>query len=369
MRQTLLRTCVGCLAFVLAVTPCRADDKLEVGSSAPALAPKTMVKGQMPDLKAATGCVIVHFLVSTEAPSRNSVTAMNRLHKELGANREKIDPALGAVRIVGIFDEDAKDVEKFAKGSGAPEYPIASDRDGSSRREWLGAAELKNLPQAFIVGRGGKILWIGNPLDSTFDGMVRKAMSGRYDPAAREKIDPALKAAKQCADVRNWGEAYKHFDEAIDVEPGVALDVVAERYKTTLLREGKPEAANAWLVQTTKKRFTSDLGAVSFLVNMLLTDPEVKPRNPETASQLIDLCTVKSGAGILSLRAKVANAGGDMKKAVDLQTDAWMAAPPEEKAIFKRQLDEYRAAAKRQPAAAAPKTSDAKPATEPKSGS
>ncbi|MBM4006167.1 MAG: redoxin domain-containing protein [Planctomycetes bacterium] len=361
MRQTLLRTCFGCLAFVLAVTPCRADDKLMVGSSAPALAPTTMVKGQMPDLKTSAGCVVVHFLVSSEAPSRNSVMVMNRLHKELGAN--------GAVQIVGIFDEDAKDVETFAKGSGAPEYPIASDRDGNSRREWLGAAELKNLPQAFIVARGGKILWIGNPLESTFDGIVRKAMSGRYDPAARERIDPALKAAKQCADVRNWGEAYKHFDEAIDVEPGVALDVVAERYKTTLLREGKPEAANAWLVQTTKKRFTSDLGAVSFLVDMLLTDPEVKPRNPETASQLIDLCTVKNGAGILSLRAKVANAGGDMRKAVDLQTDAWMAAPPEEKAIFKRQLDEYRAAAKRPPAAAAPKASDAKPATEPKSGS
>lgn len=361
MRQTLLRTCVGCLAIVLAVMPSRAADKLEVGSPAPALAPKSMVKGQMPDLKTSVGCVIVHFLVSTEAPSRNSVSVMNRLHKEFGAG--------GAVQIVGIFDEDVKDVETFAKGSGAPEYPVASDRDGSSRREWLGAAELKNLPQAFIVGRGGKILWIGNPNDSTFDGVVRKAMSGRYDPAAREKIEPALKAAKQCADVRNWGEAYKHFDEAIDVEPGVALDVVAERYKTTLLREGKPDAANAWLVQTTKKRFTSDLGAVYYLVNMLLTDPEVKPRNPETASQLIDLCTAKGGPGILSMRAKVANASGDMKKAVDLQTDAWMAAPPEDKAIFKRQLDEYRAAAKRQPAAAAPNGGDAKPAPDAKSGS
>ena len=358
MRNTLIRTLAGCLALVLAVAPCHAVDKLEVGSPAPALAPKTMVKGQMPDLKTFTGCVIVHFLVSTEAPSRNSVTAMNRIRKEHGAS--------GAVQIVGIFDEDAKDVETYAKAAGAPEYPIASDRDGSSRREWLGAAELKNLPQAFIVGRGGKILWIGNPLDSTFDGIVRQAMGGRYDPAAREKIDPALKAAKQCADVRNWGESYKHFEEAIDVEPGVALDVVAERYKTTLLREGKPEAANAWLVQTTKKRFTADLGAVAFLVNMLLADPEVKPRNPETASQLIDLCTVKGAPGILSMRAKVANASGDMRKAVDLQTDAWMAAPPEDKAIFKRQLDEYRAAAKRQPAAAAPKASDAKPATEPK---
>jgi hypothetical protein len=362
MRQTLVRICVGCLAIVLLAVPCRAEDKLDVGSAAPALAPKTMIKGQMPDLKTFTGCVIVHFLVSTEAPSRNSVTVLNRLHKELGAN--------GAVQIVGIFDEDAKDVEKYAKASGAPEYPIASDRDGSSRRDWLGAAELKTLPQAFIVGRGGKILWIGNPVDSTFDGIVRKAMGGRFDPAAREKIDPALKAAKQCADVRNWGEAYKHFDEAIDVEPGVALDVVAERYKTTLLREGKPDAANAWLLQTTKKRFASDLGAVQFLVDMLLADPEVKPRSPETASQLVDACSVKSGPGILGLRAKVASASGDARTAVDLQTDAWMAAPPEDKAIFKRQLDEYRAAAKRQPAAATPATKggDAKPTPGAKSG-
>jgi hypothetical protein len=361
MRNTLLRICVGCLAIVLLKVPCRAEDTLDVGSVAPALAPKTMIKGQMPDLKTVTGCVIVQFLVSTEAPSRNSVTTLNRLHKELGAS--------GAVQIVGIFDEDAKDVEKYAKTSGAPEYPIASDRDGSSRREWLGAAELKTLPQVFVLGRGGKILWIGNPLDSAFDGIVRMAMGGRFDPAARKQIEPALKAARQSADVRNWGEAYQHFDAAIDIEPGVALDVVTERYKTTLLREGKPDAANAWLVQTTKKRFTSDLGAVYYLVNMLLTDPELKPRNPETASQLIDLCTVKGGPGILSMRAKVASASGDAKKAVDLQTDAWLAAPPADKAILKRQLDEYRAAAKRQPAAAAPKSGDAKPATDVKSGS
>jgi hypothetical protein len=51
------------------------------------------------------------------------------------------------------------------------------------------------------------------------------------------------------------------------------------------------------------------------------------------------------------MRAQVAHARGDTAKAIELQTDAWMSAPPSDKPAFKRSLDEYRAAAKRQPAA------------------
>jgi len=347
MRNSFLRSCAAMLMAAIVASPSLGDDsgKLVAGKMAPAFAPKGVLRGETPDLKTETGCVVLHFLVSNEAPSKKSITVLNRLNEELGP--------IG-LQVMAVFDEDPRDVQPFLKsGSGAPNYRVAADRDGTSRRDWVGAAEIKTLPQAFIVGRGGKILWIGSPLDSGFEACVRKAMTGRFDPAARERIDPALKAGMKCAEVRNWGEAYKHFDEAIEVDPVMALDAVAERYKTTLLREGKPEAANAWLVQTAKKRYATDVMAMTDVVNLLLKDPEVKPRSPATAEEIVAASTVKTGPWILALKAQVASAKGDIAKAVELQTDAWMSALPIDKPGFKRALEEYRAASKRQQAGGA----------------
>lgn len=347
MRIAFVRACVAVLVSALVTAPSFADgsDKLVAGKMAPAFAPKGVLRGETPDVKTETGCVVLHFLVSNEAPSKKSIAVLNRLNEELGPS---------GLRVMAVFDEDPRDVQPFLKsGSGAPNYAVAADRDGSSRRDWLGAAELRTVPQAFILGRGGRILWIGSPLDSTFETCVRKAMTGRFDPPARERIEPALKAAMKCAEVRNWGEAYKHFDEAIDVDPVIAFDAVAERYKTTLLREGKPDVANAWLVQTAKKRYATDVTALADVVNLLLKDPEVKPRSPATAEEIVAASSVKTGPWILALKAQVANAKGDTAQAVELQTDAWMSALPLDKPGFKRALEEYRAAAKRQQAGGA----------------
>jgi hypothetical protein len=344
MRSSILRAAVlSCVALVC--TAAVSEDKLEVGSTAPAFAPKNVLKGETPDVKTDSGCVVLCFMVSNDAASKKPISVLNRLWKEFGAS--------GRLQVMCVFDEDARDTEAFLKtGLGTPECAVCADRDGSSRRDWVGGAQMRALPAGFIIGRGGRLLWLGSQFDATFEATVRKAMTGRYDPAAREKIDPALKAAVKCADVRNWGEAYKHFDEAIDVDPVIALDATAERYKTTLLKEGKPDVANAWLVQVAKKRYASDLTAIGDLVDLLLKDPEVKPRSPETAELVVDAATQKSGSGILALKAQVAHAKGDVAKAVELQTDAWMSAAPDQKAALKRALDEYRAAAKRQKAGA-----------------
>jgi hypothetical protein len=342
MRHPLLRA-AALICVALACTTARAEDKLVVGSTAPAFAPKNVLKGEAPDVKTDSGCVILCFMVSNDSMARKPIPVLNRLWKEFGST--------GRLQVMCVFDEDVRDTETFMKsGSGTPECAVSADRDGTSRRDWVGGAELRALPAGFIIGRGGRLLWIGSQFDATFEATVRKAMTGRYDPAAREKIDPALKAAVKCAEVRNWGEAYKHFDEAIDVDPVIALDATAERYKTTLLKEGKPEAANAWLVQVAKKRYASDITAIADLVDLLLKDPEVKPRSPETAELIVEAATQKTGPGVLALKAQVASAKGDVARAVELQTDAWMSAAPDQKAALKRALDEYRAAAKRQQA-------------------
>ena len=226
-------------------------------------------------------------------------------------------------------------------------YPVATDFEGEVANNWLKAAGQNGIPCAFVIGRGGKVLWIGNPLDEQFESVVRKAMTGRYDPVGREKLEPELKAARKCVDVRNWTEAYQHYNAVLEMDAPLALDVAMERFKVTMLKEGNAKAAYEWLVDAARKRYGADPEGLSDLVNMVVKDPEVTTRDLDAAAAIAEVMGTKGGYRAMEVQAVVAAAKGDLAKAVDLQTDAWMNADPVQKAAVKRTLDEYRAANKR----------------------
>lgn len=331
------------VSLLIASTPALADDeRLVAGSQAPGLTPKTMIRGEAPDLKSDRGCSVVVFWNSRESPSRQAIAPLNRLYSQLAPR---------GLRMLLVSEEDEETLRKLLKaGESNPYAPLASDKDGTSKADWLTAAKLETLPRAFVVGRGGRVLWIGSPLDESFESIVRSAIGRRYDPASRAKLEPSMRAAAKCAEVRNFAEAYKHYADAIEADSGIAIDAVIDRYKTTLLKEGNAAAANAWLIDTAKKRYAGDPEALAQFVVMLLRDPELKSRNLETAEQIIQAMgsSGEAQAQALAMQAMLASAQGDAQKAIDLQTEAWMAARVFEKPDLKRALDEYRAAAKRQ---------------------
>lgn len=337
--RTTHRIAAAVLALVAGSGALAEDEKLEVGSKAPALTPKKVVQGEMPDLNTEKGCVVVEFWATWCVPCGRSIPHINRLYKELKDR---------GLQIMAVSDEKEKTVTDFLKKKDAGmAYPVASDEEGDTDDKWLKAAGQNGIPCAFIVGRGGKILWIGNPLSDQFEPTVRKALTGRYDPTGRESMEPVLKAARKCADVRNWSEAYKHYGDAIEMDPGIAVDVAQERFKATLLKQKDPKAAYEWLVETAKKKYGGDPEAVSELVTMVVKDPEVQPRDLDSAAAMAEAMSSKGGHRSIETKALVAFAKGDLTSAIDLQTDAWMAAEPIDKASAKRTLDEYRAAAKR----------------------
>jgi peroxiredoxin len=347
IRRTIATCLLATLTLSALVVPATAgdDDTLKAGKNAPELKPKKVMQGDLPTLNASEGCVVVEFWATWCAPCQRSIPHLNKLYNELKPR---------GLQVIGISDEEEKTVSDFLKKKGtAMGYPVAADKDGDTGRNWMRAAKQDGIPCAFIVARGGRVLWIGNPLDEQFEPNVRKALTGRFDPPLRAQMDPMVKAAQKCADVRNFAEAYKHYDEALDVDSGVGLDVAQERFKTTLLKEGNVQGAYNWLVEVAKKRYGSDTGALNEFVSMVLKDPEVKPRSMETADRLLEVLGSKGGPKGLATQAMVAAAKGDTARAIELQTDAWMGASPEDKAAIKRVLDEYRATAANRPAASA----------------
>jgi len=331
----------ACMLFLASATTQfgQEEKKLEVGSTAPAIVVKKVHQGEIPELTTEKGCVVVEFWATWCVPCNRAIPHLNRLYGELKDR---------GLQILAISDEKEDTVSEFLKKKdSAMAYPVASDEDGATKDTWLKPAKQAGIPCAFIIGRGGKVLWIGNPLSEQFEPTIRKALTGRFDPVGRSKLEPEVKAARKCVEVRNWAEAYKHYDSAIERDPALAVDVVTERFKDTLLKQKDADGAYAWLVETARKRYGADPEALAELVALVLKDPEVQPRKLESAGAIAEIMGAKGGHRAMEVQAAVAFAKGDLTTAVDLQTDAWMAAEPVDKASTKRTLDEYRAAARR----------------------
>ena len=255
----------------------------------------------------------------------------------------------GGLTIIGVSDESFATVKGFVSRKGATmSYPIAIDtEDKSMQNSWMKAANQNGIPCAFIV-RGGKILWIGNPLDPEFDLILPLAMVGRYNPELIGKASPMLTAARDALKVRNFRDAMRHYDSIIDLDPKVFGDVAVRKYEKMLSDVKDKPGARAWGEQMLQK-FGGDPLTLAELSGTILYSDEIKDRDYELASKAVEAMSrtlPENNQLLLRVRASVLAAQGQYDEAQEFQYKLWMAAPSEYKADYKRQLDEYRKAAK-----------------------
>jgi thiol-disulfide isomerase/thioredoxin len=103
---------------------------------------------------------IVEFWATWCPPCRKSIPHLNELNKKY---KDK-----GLV-IIGISDEDQKTVETFRKST-PMEYHVALDKKGLGQKFGV-----SGIPHAFVVGKDGKVIWEGHPMQLT-DAEIEKAL-------------------------------------------------------------------------------------------------------------------------------------------------------------------------------------------------
>ena len=333
--RVLFLACV-CVAF-LASAFARADDDepLGVGMSPPPVQIIKFIKGSAPDMGTDTGCVLVVFM-NLDDEKASLTSAMNALQKEMGAK---------GLQILVVSKSKDEDVDKaFSKAEKAGMlFALGADDSENTWRAWVDASKKDKFPLGFIVSRG-KIVWLGNPLDATLPGILRKSVVGKYDPKLLKKAQPMLEAARKSLQVGNTQEAYKHFDEAIELDPAFFSDIVLERYKATLKNETDEKVASEWILKLVKKG--GGIYVQNEIVMAIVKDPEIQKRDFESALVIADSMVGKNPTIGLQAKALVCAAQKDWPQAIDLQTDAWMGAEMADKPMAKQRLEEYRAAAK-----------------------
>lgn len=185
---------------------------LKVGDPAPKLSIAEWIKGSPvdPTKGKPEEVFVVEFWATWCAPCRASMPHMSEMQEHFKSR---------GVTFIGISNEDKKTVERFLKkGYDAKmRYTVAIDAQNRTNRDWMSAAGQKGIPAAFVV-KGGKIRWIGHPMDG-LDVQVAQ-LSGDTKYAERMKLRKALdEKIQEAASAENWEEVLNGVDGILEIEP------------------------------------------------------------------------------------------------------------------------------------------------------
>ena len=165
--------------------------KLGPGDPAPPMQVFRWVKGTPVTSFAAGKLYVVEFWATWCGPCKASIPHLTELAKKYA----------GKVTFSGISISEARTqkpggtkvaymtaVRKFVQDEGSEmAYNVGADGPtGTMSSSWMDAAGQQGIPTAFIVGRDGKLAWIGHPMVG-LDEALGQIVAGTFDYAAERK--------------------------------------------------------------------------------------------------------------------------------------------------------------------------------------
>ena len=242
------------------------------------------------------------------------------------------------VTVLAVSDEDLAKVEAFMVKDSiiegktwaqAMSFVVATDPDKSVKTEVFSAAGRRGIPSSFIIGKDGKIEWIGHPirideplaavLDGTWD---REAARKKYDEdqvlqqemnRIRSALSAAIRANDQTAAMEILDEAILRFPENSSWR--------MQKFNLLLLRFHQYKAAYILGNQLVEKNFdnSSVLNSIAWTIadteGLEDRDLDLAMKAATQANELTD----SKDAPILDTLARVYYEKGDLINALKWQ--------------------------------------------------
>jgi peroxiredoxin len=168
----------------------------KLGDLAPALTVKEWIKGKPVDFKAGTNIYVLVFCTLSRA-NDFALTNLDNLQKQYADK---------GVVVVAISAEPAESLKEFVQIKAAKVgFTVAGDDESrTATTSYQQAFKQMMLPRAYIVGKDGKVLWMGHPLRDDMGMVVDEITSGRYNleqaqkkVIASEQMEQYLALARQ----------------------------------------------------------------------------------------------------------------------------------------------------------------------------
>jgi thiol-disulfide isomerase/thioredoxin len=359
-----------------------AADLLTIGSNAPELDVEHWVQNGngkfKPVTKFESGKVyVVEFWATWCGPCIQSMPHLAALQTEYAEQ---------GVQLISISDEDLETVDKFlqrevrgpkkaddgadkAAGQEAEKdakpktyreltsvYCLTTDPDQSSNKDYREAAAQNGIPTAFVVGKDGKIEWIGHPME--MDGPLAAVVNDKWDRAAFQAEMKAKQEAEQAMqEIQSLAQGGK-FDEAVakvDALLAKGKEDVAQAFqlkmlKLQLLLVGKKNEAAAELTGT----IFADLADKSEMVNGLAWNlyemaAQGGPKSDEVMKLAVSACEKAAETAPQEIKASLFDTSahlvfllGDKAKALKLEEAAIAIAEGQDLEFMKQFLAELK---------------------------
>ncbi|MBN2508129.1 MAG: TlpA family protein disulfide reductase [Verrucomicrobia bacterium] len=170
------------LAFLMAGYGLSAFAAGKLGDPAKPLTIKEWIQGKPVDVLDGKNVYVVEFWATWCGPCKTSIPHLSELQKKL---KDK------GVVIVGISDEAPSKVRPYVERMGEKmSYTVACDDNRKSFADYMGAYNQRGIPTAFVVGKDGKVIWVGHPLGG-LDQVLEGILAGKYDLAAARAAELA----------------------------------------------------------------------------------------------------------------------------------------------------------------------------------
>ena len=234
---------VSCLvaqvAFAQIIEP---PATLKVGDAAPPLTVGKWVKGDPVDKLEAGKIYVVEFWATWCVPCKRSIPHLTEMAKQ--------NPD---VTFIGCdcWEKDESLVAPFVQEMGDKmDYHVATDsvpgKEGGMATNWMKAAGRRGIPAAFLIGKDGKIAWIGHPI--ALDPVLAKVKAGTYDSMAeaetQSKVDALTKQLAAAAKAKDMDGVLSATKQIREIRPAMADQMTTFEFDF-LLRNGRGDDARS----------------------------------------------------------------------------------------------------------------------------
>ena len=305
---------------------------LGIGSPAPALKVAKWVKGTpIPSFQKGK-LYVVEFWATWCGPCKTSIPHLTEMAKKYK----------GKVSFTGVsvFEHDPKygpKVAAFVKEMGPKMgYNVAMDDNadaGFMAKNWMIAARQDGIPTAFVVGKDGKIAWIGHPMEmekplaaivaGTYDVKAEAAKYAKAQAAEKVMADAQQKISK-LAQAGKWAEAVVELDKLAAANPDLAPQLGPTKFQF-LLKAGEEAKAFAFVRKFADGPAKNNAMGLNALAWQIVDDKTIKMPDYALALELAQKASALAKDGdwqILDTLAVAQSKTGDIAGAIATETKA-----------------------------------------------
>jgi len=332
------------LMAAMAAGGTRVAADLKIGDPAPQLKIKEWVRGEAVNLAkdSAKKIHMVEFWATWCPPCKASVPLLTQFQKKHQKD----------LVVIGVTDPDPyrnspTEIKQFVKEQGANmAYTVAIDDNGATSRAYL-PEDMVGIPYAYLVGRDGRVVWEGSPLDPALETVIPEVIAGSYDVAKAKaaaglelEVGKLFQAAELAYQMGRMDEVWNLMIDILKTDPAnePAMQLLTGLYASEPRKAQEFKTAVRGHIAKNK----NNAKAMHLLAVTLCGNDDYASRTPDLALDAAKAAyeaTKQSWA--IEIYAKALYQVGNLDRAVSLQQEAVSAATDSDRASVQGVLDYY----------------------------